>query len=401
MAEARHWPDTDYTAVLRRGLWILVLGLGGFMTWAALAPLDEGLPAPGTVMAESNRKRIDHLNGGLVKQIMAREGQRVDAGDPLLVLDEMQSRSALNATQTQWHTALATLARLGAEREGAATLVFPPQLQTAASDPDVAALMRAQQELFRSRRSALEGELRIIRESVRGLEMQLASLSKLKAGRETQIALFSEQLTSYTKLRLEGFVSRNHVLEIERQLAEVQSKQSEDLANFAGINARLAEFRMRGAQREVEYRREVEAQLAEVQREYATLGERLAAQRDTVDRLVLRAPVSGTVVDLAVHTIGGVVKAGERLMDIVPEADALILEAKIGTQYIDRVQAGLPADVHFDAYASRVDRPMITGEVSVVSADAPLALSAAPAGAATVAMVLALATTRAAGAAVP
>lgn len=369
---ARRLPDADYGSAVRLGLWVLVLGFGGFMAWAALAPLDEGVPAPGVVAVESQRKRIDHLSGGIVERILVRDGQRVSEGDELVVLNETQGRAALNATLSQWRSALATEARLKAEQAGAAAVAFPPALAAAAGELEVAAAMRAQAELFRSRRAALEGELRIIRESMRGLQAQLASLDQLKAGRAKQVELFNEQLASYRSLSRQGFVSRNQLLEVERQLAEVQSKESEDLANIAGINARLAEFRMRGAQREIEYRREVETQLAEVQKEAATLGERLAALRDTHERLVIRAPVAGTVVDLAFHTVGGVIKPGDRILDIVPEGDKLIVEARIAPQYVDRVHAGLPADVHFDAYMSRAERPVISGTVAVVSADALL-----------------------------
>lgn len=363
-------PDTDYRRVLRRGLVLLVLGFGMLTAWAVLAPLDEGIAAPGVVAVESSRKRIDHLNGGIIERILVREGQQVSQGDELLVLNETQSRSALNATRTQWFTSMAVLARLTAEREGAATINFPSELKATGGSHEVAALMRAQEGLLRSRRAALEGELRIGRESVRGLETQLDRLAQLKAGRETQIKLFNEQLASYRNLHAQGFVSRNQLLELERQLAEVQSKQSEDLSNIAGIHARLAEFRMRAAQREVEFRREVEAEMAEVQKEYATLGERLTGQRDVHERLVVRAPVDGRVVDLAIHTVGGVVKPGDRLMDIVPGSDALIVEARVSPEHIDRLHPGLPADVHFDAYANRALRPMISGEVAVVSADA-------------------------------
>ena len=364
-------PDADYGRVLWRGLLFMLLGFGGFMAWALLAPLDEGIPAEGTVAVETSRKRVDHLNGGLVEQIMVREGQTVREGDELLVLNATQSKSALNATQGQRFTAMAMLDRLRAERDGAATLGFSPELTAAAAnDAEAASVMRAQQDLFASRRVALGGELRIIRESVLGLEQQLASLSQLKIEREKQIALLNEQLSSFRELRTAGFVSRNQLLELERQMAEVTSRQSEDLSNIAGVNARLAEFRMRGSQRQIEYRREVEAQLAEVQRDLSTLGERLAGQRDTFERLVLRAPVSGTVVDMAFHTLGGVVRPGERIMDIVPENDALVVEARVAPQYIDSLHAGMPADLHFDAYASRAQRPVIRGELTVISADA-------------------------------
>lgn len=364
-------PDTDYRKVIRLGAGILGLGFGGFLAWACLAPLDEGIPAPGVVAVETNRKRIDHPSGGVIDRILVREGQLVREGEDLIVLNETQARSALNATQGQWYSTLAIQARLVAERDGAAAIGFPGELlQAAARDDEVARLVKVQEGLFRSRRQALQGELRIIAESTRGLESQLGSLNKLQAGREKQVDLFREQLDSFQRLKKEGFVSRNYLLDIERQLAEVQSRQSEDMSNMAAVNARLSEFRMRGAQRQVEYRREVETQLTEVQRDAATLGERLAAQRDTVERLAIKAPVSGIVVDLAFHTVGGVIKPGDRILDVVPLGDQLIIEAKAGTQYIDRLHAGLPADVHFDAYSSRAERPMVRGSVDVVSADA-------------------------------
>lgn len=362
-------PDADYRRATRTGLWFLGAGFGGFMLWALLAPLDEGIPAPGNVSVESSRKRVDHAAGGIIEKILVREGQQVEAGQDLILLNEVQAQAALNATRKQWQIALASEARLRAERASASTMTLPPELVDAAGDPDVVSAVRAQNELFRTRRSALAGELSIIRESARGLELQLKSLDQLKAGREKQLQLFGEQMASFTKLREQGFVSRNQLLEIERQLAEVQSRQSEDLANIAGINARLSEFRMRGAQREIEYRREVETEMSELQRELAALGERLAAQRDTRQRLTIQAPVAGTVMDLAFHTVGGTIKPGDRILDIVPASDALIFEAQLPPQYIDRIHADLPAEVLLDAFMARAEQPVVRGRVAVVSGD--------------------------------
>jgi protease secretion system membrane fusion protein len=364
------FPDTDYRREMRLGLWLLLFGFGGFLLWAILAPLDGGVPAPGVVAVESTRKKIDHLGGGVIDRILVRDGQAVKAGDDLIVLNETQARAALNATLGQWRTAVAMQARLEAERDGTSVVHIPKELTEAAGLPEVASLVRAQDNLFRSRRSALQGELRIITESTRGMEIQLNNLSATKQGREKQVALFNEQLNSFQSLKKDGFVSRNYLVEVERQLAEVQTRQSEDLAKIADLSTRLSEYRMRSAQREMEYRREVETQLSEVQRDAATLGEKLAAQQDTVQRLAIKAPVAGTVVDLAFHTVGGVIKPGERIMDVVPQGDQLIVEAQVNPQYIDRVRAGLAADVHFDAYSNRVERPMVTGKVDVVSADA-------------------------------
>jgi protease secretion system membrane fusion protein len=363
-------PNADYHGAVRAGIWVLIVGFGGFLGWAAFAPLDEGVSAPGVVSVESQRKRIDHLTGGIIDRILVREGEQVREGQELLVLDEAQARAALNSVLSQWRNAAASEARLRAERDGLKAIAFPADLSSAAAEPEATSAMRAQHELFRSRRAALEGELRIIAESVHGLEQHLRSLEQLQAGREKQAGLFREQLASFRSLNAQGFVSRNQLLELERQLAEVQSRESEALANMAGANARLADLRMRGAQRQVEYRRDLETQLAEVQKELASLGERVSAQRDTHARLVLRAPVAGTVVDLAFHTLGGVIKPGERILDIVPQGEELIVEARVPTQYIDRVHAGQPADIHFDAYMNRAERPVISGQVAVVSADA-------------------------------
>jgi HlyD family type I secretion membrane fusion protein len=361
-------PNADYASSVRRGLRWLILGFGGFLLWATLAPIDEGVPANGVLAVDSKRKRIDHLAGGLVEKILVKEGQRVKAGEDLVLLNEVQGKAALNATLSQWRIATATVARLEAERDGQRKIAYPAEL-TADKDPEVRSAIRAQNDLFASRRSALDGELRIIRESARGLEGQLASLDKLKAGREKQIALFTEQLNKFQQLNRQGFVSQNQLLDIERQLAEIQSKQGEDLSNIGGINARLAEFRMRDQQRLMEFRREVETLLAEAQKELATQAERLTSLRDSYSRLAIRAPVAGTVVDVAVSTVGGVVKPGDRIMDIVPEGEDLVVEAQLPPQYIDRVHAGLPADVHFDAYVSLANRPVLAGELQVVSAD--------------------------------
>ena len=362
-------PDANYSRVIRWGVLVLLFGFGGFMAWAIFAPMDEGVPAPGVITVESKRKRIDHLNGGIVERIPVREGQYVKAGDTLLVLNDAQVKASFNAAESQWRVAVVTEARLQAERKGAKTIQFPNELSNAGESVELGALKRAQEELFRSRQAAFRGELAIISESVRGLEIQIRSLDELVTGRALQIKLFEEQLAAYRKLFAQNFVSRVQLIEIERQLAEVQTKQSEDLANIAAVKARLAEFRMRGAQREIEFRRDVETQLTDVQKDVAVARERMVFSKDVLDRLVLRAPVAGAVVDLALFTIGGVVKPGDKLMEIVPDGDELIVEGQLAPQYVDRIRAGLPADVHFDAYLNQVKQPVITGSVKTVSAD--------------------------------
>jgi protease secretion system membrane fusion protein len=265
---------------------------------------------------------------------------------------------------------LATEARLEAEMNSQKTLKIPEILRSEDRNPDLQAILETQRGVLQSRRSAAAGEIRLIRGSQRGLETQLESLQTLKSSRERQVALFSDQMAAANALHLQGYVSKNQTLEIERQLNEVQSRQSEDLATINGIQARLAELKMRETQFHINLRRETEAELADVRRELGALAERVAMLRDVNQRQVIRAPVSGIVVALAVTTVGGVIKPGDRVLDIVPDDDDLIVEARVEPRYVDRVRVGLPADLRFDAYLSSAQQPMVTGDVKVVSADA-------------------------------
>jgi protease secretion system membrane fusion protein len=361
-------PNADHASATRWGLWLLIVGLGGFLLWASLAPLDEGVPTVGVVGVDTKRKRIEHMTGGLVEKILVREGQQVQAGQDLVELNEVQGKAALDSVRSQWLVATAALSRLQAEREGLSQVRFPDELQADRS-PEVLAALKAQRDLFASKRRSLEGELRIVRESTKGLQAQLASLAQLKSGREKQVSLFKDQLGRFQQLQQQGFVSQNQLLDIERQLSEVQSKQAEDLSNIAATNARLSEFLMRDQQVQSDYRRDVEAQLTEMQKEQAVQGERMKGLLDNHGRLMIRAPVAGTVVDVAVNTVGGVVKPGDRVLDIVPAGDELVVEARLAPQFIDRVHPGMSADVHFDAYVSLARRPRVTGVVRTVSAD--------------------------------
>ncbi len=355
---------------IKTGWSIVLVGVVGFFLWASFAPLDEGIPATGVLASESSRKQVAHHAGGIIERIVVKEGQRVEKDQVLLTLDETQSTSALKAAELQWWTALATEARLEAELTQRATLEIPEILRSEGDNPDLQSILETQRGVLRSRRSAAAGEIRLIRGSQRGLETQLDSLQTLKSSRERQVALFSDQMASANALHLQGYVSKNQTLEIERQLNEVQSRQSEDLANINGIQARLAELKMRESQFYIDLRRETEAELADVRRELGALAERVAMLRDVNQRQVIRAPVSGTVVALAVTTVGGVIKPGDRVLDIVPDGDDLIVEARVDPRYVDRVRVGLPADLRFDAYMSSIQQPMVTGDVKVVSADA-------------------------------
>ncbi len=355
---------------IRTGWYVVFVGLGGFLAWASLAPLDQSIPAAGVIASESSRKQVSHALGGIVGQIHVKDGQRVKKGQVLVRLDEAQSLATLKAAQSQWWAALAVESRLLAELANADRLETPSVLREHESSPDVASILKTQTNVLRARRAAAAGEIRLIRQSKNGLETQLQALQKLKTSRERQVALFDEQLASARSLHSQGYLSRNQTLDVERQLSEVHSRQSEDLSNINAIQARLSELALRESQYFIDQRREIEAELAEVRRDLAALGERVTALNDSHERLTIRAPASGTIVGLTVATVGGILKAGDRVLDIVPEGDDMIVEAKLEPRYVDRIHAGLSADLRFDGYQNAFQQTLVSGNVEVVSADA-------------------------------
>lgn len=354
-APARMLPlPSDTGKVIRGGMLLLVLGFGGFMAWAIWAPLDEGVPAPGTVMVESSRKQVQHPSGGVVKEILVREAQAVRAGDILLRMEDTQARSAFDATQQTLFYLQAMEARLLAEQGGRRDVRFEDELLRE-THPKALEHMEAQRRLFAARRNALAGQVAVVEESAAAAEAQAVGL-------EEQIRFLRPQLEGMRDLAAEGYAPRNRQLELERQLADLQG-------NAVRARRSVAEAKLRMIQLRQDFLREVETQMADIKRERATSAERLRAQREDFERTLVRAPADGSVTGLAVHTVGGVIGTGQKLMEIVPAGEALILEAQVAPHMIDRVHAGLSADITLSAFVSAPDM-VIGGRVISISADA-------------------------------
>lgn len=360
----------DETPVLRFGLLALALGLGGFVLWAALAPLDEGVPGSGVVSVDSKRKTIQHLRGGIVEKIEVREGTRVHAGDVLLRLNDKEIRAQLDIVRGQYWSALAVENRLLAERDGRSSIIFAVDLLAAAkTEPKAAEAIRAQQQLFAARRSALLSELGALDENIAGFNEQVRGLQSIEAGKKTQIDLLTKEISSLRSLVDEGFVPRNRLYELERTHADLSGTRGGDLASIARAKALISETQLRKTQRRQEFMREVESQMTEVQRDVGSLGDRLKALSDEFERTVIKAPTDGYVVGLEMHTVGGVVRSGERIMDIVPEGDVLVVEAQLPVNLIDKVKVGQLANVHFQIVLTGGRQPPIQGRLVRVSAD--------------------------------
>lgn len=361
-------PPVDTRAATHWGTLLLVLGGIGFFVWAALAPLSQGVPVQGYIKVEGNSKAVQHLRGGIVEQILVREGDRVKENQPLLRLNETQLKAQLGIVESQLISALAVEARLRAEQGGRGDVTFPEFLRERRDSPLVVEAMQTQRQLFDTRRAALRGEEAIGRENIAGLEQQVRGLESQEQAKARQLKLFGDELDALRPLYEQGYVPRNRMFELERSVAYLNGQRSEDLANIGRARSQISEIRLKIHQSRDVYRKEVETQLTEVQRQVADLRERFVATRDDLERAVVRSPANGTVVGLTVFTVGGVVAAGQKLMDVVPEGRTLQIEAQIPTQLIDNVKPGLNADIRFSAL-DRFDVSHIPGRLVYVSAD--------------------------------
>ncbi|MBJ9975704.1 HlyD family type I secretion periplasmic adaptor subunit [Pseudomonas sp. S75] len=352
---------------VRLGWLLTLLGFGGFMLWASLAPLDQGVAVPGTVVVSGKRKAVQSMAPGVVSRIMVSEGQRVRQGDPLLRLDRTQVQADVEGLQAQYRMAQASLARWRGERDNLEQVLFPEQLNEA-SDPQLGAVLEGQRQLFDSRRQAQAREQGALAASIEGSRAQLQGMRRARGDLQAQADSLREQLDSLRPLAGEGYIPRNRVLEYQRQLSQVQR----DLAQNAGDSARLeqgiVEARLTLQQRREEYQKEVRTQLAEAQVRTATLEQQLNSARFELRHSDILAPADGIAINLGVHTEGAVVRAGETLLEIVPQGTALEVEGRLPVNLVDKVAPQLPVDILFTAF-NQNRTPRVSGEVALVSAD--------------------------------
>lgn len=352
----------------RLGLWSLGLGLVGVLVWAGLAPLDEGVPAHGVVAIDTKSKSVQHLSGGLVKQVLVGEGSLVKAGDLLLVLDDAVTRANYEDVRQRYLGLRALQGRLVAEQMGAGSVSFHPDLVAAAGDPLIKAQMVTQQQLFAARQSALRSDLQGIEENIRGQQAIIAGAVEVLKSRQSQIALVREELKGTRGLVADGYVPRTRLLELERAEAESLASIAEVRANSERALRSVSELQQRALSRKGEYQKEVGNQLADVMRQVQSDADKLVAVKADLARVEIRSPASGQVVGLAVQTVGAVVQPGQKLMDVVPPDEPLLIEARIEPRLIDKLHAGLKTDVRFSAF-SHTPQLVVEGEVLSVSGD--------------------------------
>ena len=340
-------------------------GLGG---WAAVAPLASAAIAAGVISPDGNRRTVQHLEGGIIREILVREGDRVAAGDPLVLLSDAQPQASHRFLMSQYRMLAATRSRLRAEQLAWETVAFPDWLNAVRDDPDVAALLETQAQLFRTRRQTLDGRTDILRRRIAQLQEEVVGLEAEIASQTTQLALIDDEIAGVARLVEQGLERRPRLLALQRTKAEIEGALAQNRAAIARAEQAIGETEMQILTVRVQRADETAAELNDVQTEMLTLEERLAASQDVLHRLAVTAPVGGTVMGLRYHSTGGVIGPGDPILDIVPFDDDLLVDVRVSPLDIDVVRPGLAAQVHLSAYPQR-DLPRIEGTVRQVSAD--------------------------------
>jgi HlyD family secretion protein len=352
------------------GVAAVVVGVVGFAVWANTAPIAGAVVTSGVFVATGQNKTVQHLEGGVIREILVREGDHVQPGQPLIALDDTAPRAELRRLTLRHFRLAAMEARLRAEIDDQPEITFPPDLLTAAhSDADVAELIEGQQLTFRAKRANQMSDITTLRQGISALQERIAGTTTQQKATQRQLSLFEEELQTKSQLLNSGMVRRSEVLALQRAQANAQGeigRLSGDLGDSRERIARLEE-QIRGV-KSTAIKSAVE-QFHEVQADFNDVRERIRSAEKVLSRITIAAPVKGIVVKLRYHTAGGVIEPGKSVLEIVPLEEDLIIEARVRPQDITHVKQGQIASVRLTAFSQRTT-PMVTGAVIYVSADA-------------------------------
>ena len=365
--EASEKLPTSDKGYRRLGFGILLIALGGFVLWSITASLAIAVVAPGSVSIESFKRTVQHLEGGIVRELLVEDGDKVEAGEPLIVLSDTQARSQLEIARSQYLINRAMEARLLAEQEGAEMMVIPEDIKDA-DNPRVQQIIAVQQSLFTARRQSLISTLESLDEQIIQMQEQIDGLEQRISVNTQRISSLRSEAEDFRSLYREGQGDNQRLRELERQVLQYEGDNAEFRANIAQLRSQISENRMQKEIQQQEFQKEVGEQLREAQAQIAQAEEQIVSLSDQVERTVITAPVSGTVVGRQVHTVGAVIRGGDTIMDVVPSNDGFVVEARIPTRDIDNIYIGQFAEIRFSAFNQRLT-DVIDGEVIHVSAD--------------------------------
>jgi HlyD family secretion protein len=359
-------PGESVAGPIRMGFALMLGFFGVFLGWGYFVPLASGAMAPGIINPDGSKRAVQHWEGGIVAQLLVRDGDVVSAGQTLAVLESVQERTTHESLQEQHWTLWAKQVRLDAERDDLVAIDWPAELRSL--EPRLLSIIRAQAQLFEARRASrvirknvLQQKIEQLTEQINGMDAQIQSASQ-------QIGFVDEELQAKSMLVEKGLVAKPEALRLRRLEAEINGRRGELTAQAAAARQQIGEAQMRLIGDDADRTDQIANEWEKVHSELMLIQEKLRASEDVLRRTVITAPVSGSVINLKVRTIGGVVQKGDVFLEIVPSDDALVIDARVTPLDVKWVHKGLPATIRLSAYSSR-DTPRVSGFVESVSAD--------------------------------
>jgi HlyD family type I secretion membrane fusion protein len=339
--------------------------LGG---WSALAKLDSAVTAPGLVAEGSGRKSVQHLEGGIVKEILVREGEHVTAGQVLFRLDPTQPQSSFDLLQNQLDALLAEEARLIAERDRSTAIVWPDEIKSTKDRPNMKQAIADQTKQFTNRQSSLRGQINLLQSKIGQLKIAIQGMQVERDATNKQLQIVAQELNDLEYLLAEKLVQKSRVLTLQREKSRLEGLIGRSMTDEAKSEKEIGEAELQIQQVQNKVDEEVARAIVEVRQKISDSREKVHVAQHVFQRVDITAPVAGTAQDLKVFTIGGVIKPGDVLLQIIPDHDALIVQAHVSPQDMDRMWAGMRAEVRFSSFKSSL-LPIISGRVESVSRD--------------------------------
>jgi len=349
------------------GYAIVFLTFGVFGGWAAVAKLDSAVFAPGTISLEGNRKVVQHLEGGIVSEILVKEADTVEEGQVLLRLNDVQARSNLEVIETRLNVARVIEARLLAERKMAEEINLPDEISYESAS-EVKRVVDDQKDQFQERRSILKSRVDILNSRIEQTEEQIEGLKLQKSALERRMTNFGDMIDRMTEGQEKGLVGSNILSQRKDELIQIEASLGRIISEIAQAKNVINETNLEALQAEQQFRERANNELEEIRSELSELRQRRKVAEDVLRRTEIRAPGSGTIQNLKVHTVGSVIRAGDVLMELVPEDEELLINARVSPRDIDNVSPGLETEVRFTAFKARLT-PIMLGHVQSVSND--------------------------------
>jgi membrane fusion protein, type I secretion system len=350
------------------GVAVVIVLVGGVGGWAATTQLSGAVIAPGSIVVDSNVKKVQHPTGGVVGEVRARDGDRVKLGDIVVRLDETVTRANLAIVTKGLNELRSRKARLEAERDGTEAIPFPDDLLSRESDPDVASAVSSERKLFQLRRTARIGQKAQLRERIAQLQEEIGGLTAQQKSKAREVTLIERELEGVRELYQKNLIQLTRLTQLEREATRLEGERAQLTASVAQAKGKIAELQLQIIQIDQDLSSEVAKEMRDVDAKIGEFVERKVTAEDQLKRIDIRSPQDGTVFQSNVHTVGGVVTAGDAIMLIVPEADKLTVEAKVAPQEIDQLQLGQKALLRFTTFNQR-STPEIYGTITRISAD--------------------------------